>query len=117
LFKALSPVWKAMVLDRIYEWIEWINTPKEILKIENRLTIYNEGTKDELYFTENLIEEDVKKINEEKRDNIRKKTKNFSWISVNKGKKDQRNLKKFIRKLPDIHLQSKRTKQCTREIR
>jgi hypothetical protein len=78
LFKELSPVWKAMILDRIYEEIEWENTPREIVKIENKFTVYNEGTKDEHYFAENLKEENKERIRMNRNKEIPKGTKNFS---------------------------------------
>jgi hypothetical protein len=70
LFNALSPVWRAIAMDRICEEIEWKNTLKDILKIENKLSIYNKGTKDEYYFAENVNEGDETRIKKERRKEV-----------------------------------------------
>jgi hypothetical protein len=47
LFKALSPIWKGMVLDRIYQEIYWPRSLSDVLKIDNDLIKYNQEEEDD----------------------------------------------------------------------
>jgi hypothetical protein len=73
LFKALSPIWKGIVLDRIYKKIDWTRSLSDVGKIDNTLEIYNQGKEDEHFMTDWVEPEEERAEWASRQENIEKR--------------------------------------------
>jgi hypothetical protein len=70
IFLVLSPIWKLLILEKIYEEVDWrVPEPKEILDVEKKVEIYENINDDEVLVVgnEDLVSPEIEAEKENER--------------------------------------------------
>jgi hypothetical protein len=92
IFEALSPVWKGMVLEKLYKELDWKETClSNVFGLECELTVYNEGIEGKHFFAENVDEEMKEKTEEKKHKMIEERKVKCPKFVTKKNSKTSKN--------------------------